>query len=89
MAVFERRVGVLVKRHLAAGQVYTSHDGSNLYRRIIETAPAEVPKPARWVVYRTNRGGENHLHHCLRSTFVDWIRARKARKTQKYRRRQL
>jgi len=74
-------------RHIRAGQIYTSHDGSRLFREVIKTAPAEVPRPRRWVIYKTNRGHD--LHRCLRSTFVAWIRVRKARKTQKYRKRSL
>jgi hypothetical protein len=90
-------------RRLKRGQVYTSHDGSGLYR-IIESVHEKRPiwedsddptGVAPWkltgyvdlVYYRTNRSP--FLHRCLRSTFIDWIRVRKARKTQKYRRRQI
>lgn len=69
-------------RKLTEGQVYTSHDGTELFRRIEEIYEGDV-------FYRTNRNGMIYLHRCKRSTFVAWIRVRRARKTQKYRRRQI
>lgn len=73
-----------MKRWLAKGQVYTSHDGSGLYREVVHFDKAD---PAKRVLYRTNRGPG--LHGCHRSTFIEWLRFRKARKTQKNRVRKL
>ncbi len=74
-------MGVLVRRELRSGQVYTAHDGSGLYREILR------PDMFGGVVYKTNRS--EHVQRCSRKTFVEWLRIRKARKTQKYRRRSL
>jgi hypothetical protein len=89
-------------RKLKRGQYYTAHDGSEIWRHI-ESVQPDRPlydcrlvdgKPQTVIVgrvsliyYWTNRGRD--LHRCHRHTFVDWIRNRKARKTQKNRTRQL
>lgn len=75
-----------MRRHLRNSQVWTSHDGTNLYRVIDSIEAADGEGPAR-VFYRTNRG--EGLHVCQRSTFVTWLRVRRARKTQKNRKRSL
>lgn len=71
-----------MRRKIEAGQVWTSHDGTDLYRDVILISERDGR-----VWYRTNRG--DRLHVCRRSTFVDWLRIRRARKTQKNRRRKL
>lgn len=70
------------RRNLKCGQVWTSHDGTDLYRDIVLISS----KDGR-VWYRGNRG--ERLHVCRRSTFVSWLSRRQARKTQKYRERSL
>jgi len=84
------------RRTLKRGQVYTSHDGTELYRQIESVQPTrpiygegpdEIIGHVNLIYYWTNRGTD--LHRCQRSTFVDWLRVRKARKTQKLRRRSL
>ncbi len=67
-------------RKLDHGQVWTSHDGTNLYRRVLLPGGDHIG-------YVENR--RQGLQYCQRSTFLAWIRKRKARKTQKYRRRAL
>lgn len=83
-------VAQLKRRNLKRGQIYTAHNGSNLYR-VIESVGVRVtanqPGERAVILYRTNRGRD--LHFCLRSTFVDWIARHKARKTQKRRLRKL
>lgn len=89
-------------RKLKRGQYWTTHDGSKLWRHIESVQPdrpvwvQDGPDPeadARMigrvslVYYWTNRGRD--LHRCTRHTFVDWLRDRKARKTQKGRLRKL
>lgn len=79
------------RRRLKRGQVYTSHDGSGLYRLIESVQPdravygeyGDQIGTVSLIYYWTNRGRD--LHRCERHTFVDWIRVRKARKTQKNR----
>lgn len=77
-------------RTLKLGQIYTSHDGTNLYRVVkymehIHTFGQQ--RPVEHIYYHTNGGPA--LHVCRRSTFIDWLRIRKARKTQKKRMRKL
>ena len=83
-----------MRRKLKRGQIYTSHDGTNIWRRIESVQPdrpicvdGEQVGTVSLVYYWTNRGTD--LHRCMRSTFIDWLRVRKARKTQKNRRRKL
>ena len=84
-----------MKRRLKRGQIYTAHDGSKLYRQIESVQPdrptydefGDQDGTVSLIYYWTNRGRD--LHRCHRHTFVDWIRVRKARKTQKKRLRQL
>lgn len=91
-----------MRRKLKRGQIYTTQDGSQIWRRIESVQPDRPLYDCRLVdgkpqtiqvgtvsliYYWTNRGTD--LHRCQRSTFVDWIRLRKARKTQKKRRRSL
>lgn len=85
-----------MRRSLKRGQIYTSHDGTNLFRQIESVQPSrplydidtnEIVGRISLIYYWTNRGTD--LHRCQRSTFVDWLRVRKARKTQKQRKRSL
>lgn len=83
-----------VKRRLKRGQIWTSHDGSDLYRQIESVQPDRPLYGERGqigsvslIYYWTNRGRD--LHRCYRHTFVDWLRNRRARKTQKRRLRKL
>lgn len=71
-------------RDLRRGQIYTSHDGTKLYREIVNEPWTMLSGD---VMYRTNRSDQ--IHQCSRKTFVEWIRVRRARKTQKYRTRRL
>jgi len=82
-------------RRLKRGDIFTSHDGTELYRQIESVQPNRpLYDPdgnpfgtVSLVYYWTNRGTD--LNRCQRSTFIDWLRVRKARKTQKHRRRSL
>lgn len=84
-----------MRRKLKRKQIYTSHDGSRLYRQIESVQPdrpiydehCQQVATVSLIYYWTNRGRD--LHRCYRHTFIDWIRKRKARKTQKNRLRQL
>lgn len=89
-----------MRRKLKRGQIYTTQDGSKIWRRIESVQPdrpiwvqdepnakARIVGTVSLIYYWTNRGTD--LHRCRRHTFIDWVRIHKARKTQKHRRRQL
>lgn len=89
-----------MRRKLKRGQIYTSQDGTKIWRQIESVQPdrgvwmkhdddaeARIIGTVSLIYYWTNRGRD--LHRCDRKTFIDWLRIRKARKTQKQRRREL
>lgn len=89
-----------MRRKLKRGQIYTTQDGSHIWRQIESVQPnrgvwmkhdddaeARIIGTVSLIYYWTNRGPD--LHRCLRHTFIDWLHRHKARKTQKNRRRKL